>query len=301
MRLLLLGENHLLRQSLLEQAEEQEIRFEISAVSDEALSEDVLNTLINTVQPDCIINLAYYFDWFQSRSFDLAQLSRQVETVSTLARLCQKNDIILLQPSSYRVFGGEKVTAYTEADVPVPMSALGEALWQAEQLVARHCTKHVLIRLGCLLDYSKHGKLGTLLQSAETSSEVFLADDRRGNPTPIDDAARVIIGILQQLDCDIAVWGTYHYGAMEATTPLVWGQIALDEARLYQANLTDRVIAKTHTDLQDVLAEPQSAILSCKKILHTFGIKQRAWRTAIPILFKRFYNQSMLTHDERSE
>ncbi|MGH8329816.1 MAG: NAD(P)-dependent oxidoreductase, partial [Pseudomonas sp.] len=35
--------------------------------------------------------------------------------------------------------------------------------------------------------------------------------------------------------------------------------------------------------------EPQHAVLACKKILHTFGIKPRAWRAALPGLLDRFY------------
>ena len=58
-----------------------------------------------------------------------------------------------------------------------------------------------------------------------------MADDRRGNPTPVDDAARVIISVLKQLDCAAPLWGTYHYAGHEATTPLALGQAILTEAR----------------------------------------------------------------------
>jgi len=30
-------------------------------------------------------------------------------------------------------------------------------------------------------------------------------------------------------------------------------------------------------------------VLACKKILHTFGIKPRAWRSGLPPLLDRFY------------
>ncbi|MFV3016928.1 NAD(P)-dependent oxidoreductase, partial [Pseudomonas sp. KHB2.9] len=34
------------------------------------------------------------------------------------------------------------------------------------------------------------------------------------------------------------------------------------------------------------------AVLACKKILHTFGIKPRAWRAGLPALLDRFYRRS---------
>ncbi|UYZ84335.1 NAD(P)-dependent oxidoreductase [Entomomonas sp. E2T0] len=292
MRLLLLGGGNLLGQSLIEQGALEGVEFHTPKPPKEGWNPDNLAILLQEVQPNCIINLAYYFDWFQTREVDTAKLSSQINIIEHLAKLCHQQSIILFQPSSYRVFGGTRITAYNEEDEPLPISVLGQALWQMEQIVAEECPKHVLVRFGWLLDYSADGKVGRLIKRAETLPEVQLADDRRGNPTPVDDAARVILGILQQLDCKFELWGTYHYGGMEATSSLAWGQVALAEARNYDKNLTENIIAKPHTDFNDATVEPQYSVLACKKILHTFGIKQRAWRAAIPELFKLFYNHS---------
>lgn len=300
MRLLLLGGGNLLGQSLIEQGSIEDIAFHTPIPPVEGWTAGNLETLLAEIKPDCIVNLAYYFDWFQAREVDAEKLNKQIAIIEVLAKLCNKHSIILFQPSSYRVFGGTRVTAYSETDEPLPISVLGQALWQMEQMVRDLCAKYILIRFGWLLDYSADGKVGRLLKRAETLPEVWLADDRRGNPTPVDDAARVILGILQQLDCEAALWGTYHYGGMEATSSLAWGQVALAEARNYRSELTENIIAKPHIDFPDAAVEPQHAVLACKKILHTFGIKQRAWRTVIPELFKRFYNHSQERNVEKS-
>lgn len=292
MRLLLLGGGNLLGQSLLEQGALENVEFHTPKPPKEGWTPANIATLLQEVQPNCVVNLAYYFDWFQTREIDTSKLNSQIDTIEQLAKLCHQQSIILFQPSSYRVFGGTRITAYNEEDEPLPISILGQALWQMEQIVAEECPKHVLVRFGWLLDYSTDGKVGRLIKRAETLPEVQLADDRRGNPTPVEDAARVILGILQQLDCEFELWGTYHYGGMEATSSLAWGQVALAEARLHDKNLTENIIAKPHTDFNDATVEPQYAVLACKKILYTFGIKQRAWRAAIPELFKLFYNHS---------
>ena len=82
----------------------------------------------------------------------------------------------------------------------------------------------MLLRFGWLLDDSRDGVLGRVLQRLEQSEAILLADDRRGNPTPADDAARVILAVLKQLDCQAPLWGTYHYGGHEASTPLLVAQ-----------------------------------------------------------------------------
>lgn len=290
MQLLILGGDNLLGQSLLEQATGENIHLHAPNSPEEGWNHENLSILLENNKPDCIINLAYYADWFQARGVDTEKLSLQINMIEHLAKLCQEKNIILFQPSSYRVFGGTRITAYNEEDEPLPISILGQALWKIEQIVADSCPKHILLRFGWLLDYNPEGKVARLINRAKTLQEIQLADDRRGNPTPIDDATRVILGMLQQIDCNTALWGTYHYGAMEATSSLTWGQIALNEARNYDKTITENIIAKPHTEFSDASVEPQYAVLSCKKILYTFGIKQRAWRAAIPELFKDFYH-----------
>ena len=127
------------------------------------------------------------------------------------------------------------------------------------------------------------------LERAEADAQLQLADDRRGNPTPVDDAARVILAVLTQLDCQAPLWGTYHYGGQEATTALALGQAVLSEARVFRHLLLDEVKPQAHASRSDAADEPQHAVLACKKILHTFGVKPRAWRTALPQLLDRYY------------
>jgi dTDP-4-dehydrorhamnose reductase len=158
-----------------------------------------------------------------------------------------------------------------------------------EQSVRAACPKHVLLRFGWLLDDSREGLLGRFLTRAEFDDEICLADDRRGNPTPVDDAARVLLAVIKQLDCQAPLWGTYHYGGHEATTSLALGQALLSEARSLHPLKVQDITPQAHAARPDAQDEPQNAVLACKKILHTFGIKPRAWRAALPTLLDRYY------------
>ena len=95
-----------------------------------------------------------------------------------------------------------------------------------------------------------------------------------GSPAPVDDAARVIISVLKQLDCAAPLWGTYHYAGHEATTPLALGQAILTEARNFHPLAIESPTAQAHAARPDAADEPQHAVLACKKILHTFGTRQ---------------------------
>jgi dTDP-4-dehydrorhamnose reductase len=289
MRLMLLGGGNALGQALIRLGAEEDIGFLAPRPPEKGWDPASLTQLLDDTRPDALINLAYYFDWFQAESVSEERLALQERSVERLAELCQHHNIILVQPSSYRVFDGSRATAYSEKDEPMPLGLRGRALWRMEQRVRATCPQHVLLRFGWLLDDSSDGVLGRFLALAEKTQELLMADDRRGNPTPVDDAARVIISVLKQLDCAAPLWGTYHYAGNEATTPLVLGQAILTEAATRQKLAVEAPTPQAHAARPDAADEPQHAVLACKKILHTFGIKPRAWRAGLPTLLERFY------------
>lgn len=289
MRLMLLGGGNALGQALISLGAEEDIGFLAPKPPESGWDAASLTQLLDDTRPDALINLAYYFDWFQAEDVGEARFASQERAIERLAELCQHHDIRLLQPSSYRVFDGSRATAYSEKEEPVPLGARGQALWRLEQRVRATCPRHVLLRFGWLLDDSPEGLLGRFLSRAERDESMSLADDRRGNPTPVDDAARVILAVLKQLDCQTPLWGTYHYGGHEATTSLALGQAVLSEARNFRSNLVEELVAQAHAVRPDAADEPQHAVLACKKILHTFGIKPRAWRAGLPSLLDRYY------------
>lgn len=289
MRLLLLGGGNALGQALIRLGAEEDIGFLAPRPPVHGWDAASLTQLLDDNRPDAVINLAYYYDWFQSGQASDAALAAQARSVERLAELCQHHDFILLQPSSYRVFDGARTTAYSEKDEVAPLDVRGQSLWQFEQSVRSLCPRHVLLRFGWLLDDSSDGLLGRFLKRLESGEAIRLADDRRGNPTPVDDAARVILAVLKQLDCQAPLWGTYHYGGHEASTPLLVGQALLAEASRYRQLTADVLQPAAHAACEDADDEPQHGVLACKKIFNTFGIKPRAWRAGLPSLLERYY------------
>jgi dTDP-4-dehydrorhamnose reductase len=289
MRLMLLGGGNSLGQALIRLGAEEDIGFLAPKPPEAGWDPASLTMLLDETRPDVVINLAYYFDWFQAGEVSEAQFAVQERAIDRLAELCQYHEIRLVQPSSYRVFDGARATAYSEKEEPQPLGSRGQALWRFEQSVRAICPRHVLLRFGWLMDDSPDGLMGRFLNRAALSEPLLLADDRRGNPTPVDDASRVILAVLKQLDCDSPLWGTYHYGGHEATTSLALGQAVISEARNFRGNLLEEVTPQAHSARPDASEEPQHGVLACKKILHTFGIKPRAWRSGLPALLDRYY------------
>ena len=106
MRLMLLGGGNALGQALIRLGAEEDINFLAPRPPQDGWDAASLTQLLDDTRPDAVINLAYYFDWFQAQSVSEARLASQERAVERLAELCQHHNIILLQPSSYRVFDG---------------------------------------------------------------------------------------------------------------------------------------------------------------------------------------------------
>src|SRR5690606_10887204 len=112
---------------------------------------------------------------------------------------------------------------------------------------------------------------------------ITLAEEWQGNPTPVADAARVILSVPKQVDCAAPFGGTYHYGSKEATTWIRFG------AYVMQALIRT---GPPHGDLSlETLpalgGRPRNAALLARKLMMVFGIKQRSWRAQMPELLEQ--------------
>jgi len=287
MRLLLLGSDNPLGQALLRLATSEGIDFTSLPAPCSDWTKESLADFLREGRPAALVNLAHYLPCLaalnSTRQREQEQLSR------SLADYCGQQDIFLLQPSSYRVFDGSRTIAYEEQEVPTPLAECGQCLVRIENEIRMRCPQHVLLRFGWLLDESRGGHIQRFLQQAEQGGALAVADDRRGNPTLVDDAARVLLAVLKQLDCDAPLWGTYHYGGTEASTALALHQAILEEAGRFHPALHAELLPTPHELCPDAREEPQHAVLSCKKILQTFGIKPRAWRVGLKDVLARYF------------
>src|SRR3546814_363143 len=148
MRLMLLGGGNALGQALIRLGAEEDIGFLAPRPPAQGWDAASLTQLLDDNRPDVVVNLAYYYDWFQSGQPNEPALAAQERAVERLAELCQHHDFVLLQPSSYRVFDGARTTAYSEKDEVAPLDARGRALWRIEQSVRSLCPRHVRLRFG---------------------------------------------------------------------------------------------------------------------------------------------------------
>lgn len=285
MRVLVLGAENSLGQALLAQAAAEFIQLEAVERPEQGWQPEMAHQLLAGAKPDLVLNLAFYREQFQLGSQDPALLQEQREFDQQLIQGCAASDTTLVMLSSARVFDGCQASAYSETDEEAPSGALGGLQLELEHSVRSHCPRHVILRFSWVLDSSPDGPLAQLITRMKNSAPVILAEEWRGNPTPVEDAARVILSILKQLDCAAPVYGTYQYGSSEATTWISFVQHVMQEL-IGRGQLTEglKIQPVAFDSLPGMAGRPQNAALQARKLMMVFGIKPRSWRSQLPAL-----------------
>jgi len=96
MRLMLLGGGSALGQALIRLGAEEDIGFLAPRPPENGWDAASLTDLLDDTRPDALINLAYYFDWFQAESVAESRLATQERAVERLAELCQHHGAMLI-------------------------------------------------------------------------------------------------------------------------------------------------------------------------------------------------------------
>lgn len=212
-----------------------------------------------------------------------------VRWIKGVCRSARENNAVFVHLSSAQVFNGARGSLFLEEDRPRPRGSVGRRMVELEQTVARQIDRHIVLRSGWLFGGHELSAFRRILSALESGEQIRVDSSAEGTPTPVDDVARALIAILLQLDCGAARWGVYHYSSSDRTNSRDFVEAIISMATQY-----DRIDLEHIHLLEDKAAEaalPGYPTLDCSKILNTFGIKQRPWRSTMTGLLRTIYQQ----------
>lgn len=201
-----------------------------------------------------------------------AQLDLWQKKMPALGDLCLSKPALVFLLSSDRVFASSQ-QAVSELDMPSNSEDVALQLLDLEkQVAALH--ESIILRTPPSLNAAAGGGLGLLLQASQAGQE--FTQEYRGLQT-LDDLARVILGVMLQVDAGAQARGVYHYAGL--------GPIS-------QADLA----AKINPDLAALAVKTPSAVaakqlsgFSSQHLLNTFGVHPRSWQEKLPNLLEELY------------
>jgi len=204
-----------------------------------------------------------------------------------VAKACQRTNIAYLHVSSNRVFSGQLGRPYTEDDHPDNEETVGLLLANAEQLVRDGCERHLILRMGPIFSFAGSSLITQLLGPMAQGGSLIMDNNLRGCPVAVEDAARVVSALLDQLSTGVEPWGIYHYCSSDTATYYEFAEVLLASASQFSEFSSAAVQLEPEPD---GLA-PLNRALNCSKIRNTFAIRQVPWRGAIAEIVKQYYEQ----------
>ncbi|WP_027415575.1 dTDP-4-dehydrorhamnose reductase [Aneurinibacillus terranovensis] len=164
-----------------------------------------VKAVMEEVQPDVVIHAAAY------TKVDLAEqevdCAYQVNAYGTRNMVVQaeKYGAKFVYISTDYVFDGTADVPYHEFSRTNPQSVYGKSKLAGEQFVQSLSSRYFILRTSWV--YGKHGKnfVKTMLNLAESRSELNVVHDQIGSPTYTVDLAEFIMGIIET-----DAYGLYH-------------------------------------------------------------------------------------------
>ncbi len=237
-------------------------------------------------RPRFLINAAAVLNAEEESSAGYAVNTRGA---AILAESCAEAGCAMVHVSCAEVFSDQAVAVYSEEDDVAPLSQYGKSKLRSEELVRAALSEHIIVRTGWLFSSRGNSFVRELLEQARHQVEISVADDLQGTPTSAADLARVILAMIKQLDCGSGSWGTYHYCAAESISWFGFVEAIVAAARQYEEIPLDRLIAVPQSELR-MRQQPANSCLDCDKILSTFGIHQRTWRSGLMQVIRSYYS-----------
>lgn len=297
MRVLCIGRNGQLARALSERAKASGLTVFAYGRPDLDLTKpDTLQSQIDTVRPDILINAAAYTAVDAAESDHAKVKALNVDAVETLARSAKDLSLPLIHFSTDYVFDGTKAQPYSEDDPVGPRSLYGQTKLAGEQALSQHLDAFLIFRTAWV--YSPFGKnfVKTMLRLAETRDEVSVVDDQVGNPTSALDLADATLKICRQILTGETPdpWGLYHLtGSGTASWASFAQEIFSESAKQHGPTASVRPIPTT--DYPTPAKRPQNSQLATAKLTSQFGITLPEWQKSLAGTVKR-----LLTEGERS-
>lgn len=249
---------------------------------------------ITQAAPDQVVNLAAFAAGSQHAVLKAENHPGECELINLkqtelVAQVCDHLHIPLIHLSTAHVFGGDKKLAYNEQDLPKPLGVYGATALAAEQAIVATTKQHIIVRAGWLFGRQQDEMLRHWLDELKKADGSVTVYRRKFAPTPVEDLARVLLAICQQVDCQADVWGVYHYAALEPLRESEFVQQLVKFAAQHDESVY-RLLDHLTINLSRTEA-PQiaNATLATKKIFETFGIKPRPWHGSLQRLVKSWY------------
>jgi dTDP-4-dehydrorhamnose reductase len=243
---------------------------------------------VQAVRPDVIVNAAAHTAVDKAESEpELARLLN-ASAPGVLAQEAQKLGAWLVHYSTDYVFDGSGTKPWQETDTPAPLAVYGQTKLEGEQLIAAHCSKHLIFRTSWVYAARGGNFAKTMLRLAQERERLTVIDDQWGAPTGAellaDVTAHAIHRVMQSSPAADEYPGIYHLAAGGETTWNGYAKHVLAQAGRAQAaiKIIANEVAPVPTSAFPTPARrPLNSRLNTAKLQAAFGLTLPPWQQGV--------------------
>ena len=236
------------------------------------------------VRPDVIVNAAAHTAVDKAESEP--EFARKLNATSpgVVAEAAQKIGALMVHYSTDYVFDGSGTTPWKEDDATGPLSVYGSTKLEGEQLVARHCARHLIFRTSWVYAARGGNFAKTMLRLAKERDKLTVIDDQFGAPTGAELLADVTAHAIRATLQDPSKVGLYHAIASGETTWYGYARFVLEMAQQAGVELKagpDAVEAVPTSAFPTPAKRPHNSRLDTSKLQTTFGLRLPPWQEGV--------------------
>jgi len=195
-RILLTGAGGQLGYDLQDALQGHELHAYDHAELDIAQRDAVLRE-VERVRPEWVINAAAFNDVDGAETAAKVAFAVNGAGPGFLAEAAKTVGASMVHVSTDYVFDGTKGSAYTEEDVPNPLSIYGKSKYEGERRVLESDIPVCVLRTAWLYGHRGKNFVKAILAAAAKGGPLRVVADQVGSPTATADLAKAIGGVIQ--------------------------------------------------------------------------------------------------------
>ncbi|HEY9174737.1 MAG TPA: dTDP-4-dehydrorhamnose reductase [Verrucomicrobiae bacterium] len=242
-----------------------------------------LRKLVLEHKPTIVVNACAYTAVDKAESEPERAMLINGLAPGVLAEAAKQTGALLVHFSTDYVFDGTKRTPYIETDAPNPLSAYGRTKLAGDQAIQQVGCNHLIFRLCWVYGARGQNFMLTMMRLARERETLRVVADQIGSPTwsrMIAEATALALKQTLSLAEARELSGVYHLRAGGETN---WHEFASRIVELMPpAERKCKVVEAIPTaDYPTPAKRPAYSVMSCEKLLRTFGIGLPNWEYSL--------------------